>query len=427
MQTITLHPIKEAIPSFAAAQLVRVRPVKSLQVILKTVERCNLACTYCYYFFMGDESYLDRDPVIRVDRFQEIADFLVEGAKSLNLGSIRVVFHGGEPMMQKPREFQQLCHVLSTSLEGVCELILGIQTNGTILSDEWLDIFEAYRVRIGVSIDGPQEYHDHFRVDRKGRSSYEEIARNLRLMHRYFVQKRLSSLGTITVMNAAFSTARVFRHLRDDLGIVSQSYLLPDRSYEHPFEPGETPERYGELLAELFDVWVQDQEVSVREIQSIVNFFQLHKDETNVQEPLESSFNIQAYSTDEIIVIQSNGEVSIDDSLIPATTWRKNCKPGHIRSTSVEDFINTQDFLSLNQVHYNPPAACQSCKWLRLCGGGAPENRFSHRNGFDNPSVYCGGLKLFYEHVVAFLRQNGYPQELLDRKLGLEAGSTAVP
>ncbi|MBL8510349.1 MAG: hypothetical protein JNM52_01775 [Betaproteobacteria bacterium] len=342
------------------------------------------------------------------------------GAKALELTSIKVVFHGGEPLMQKPRDFKRLCETLRDSLNGVCELKLGVQTNDTILSDEWLDIFQAFHIDVGVSIDGPAEYQDKYRVDRKGKGFYADIAHNIQQMQQRVAEKRLRPIGTISVMNAQFSTARVFSHLSEELGITSQGYLLPDRSYEHPFEPGETPEQYGDLLAQLFDAWVENQSISVREVSNVVNFFQLRSDELEAAAEQGRRFDIEARPTSEIVIIQSNGELSIDDSLIPATEWRKGCATRHIANTTLADLIDSPDFLELNQVRNTRPTACKPCKWVKLCGGGATENRFSKENGFDNPSVYCAGLKRYYQHVVDFLLTNDYPETLINQKLSLK-------
>lgn len=141
--------------------------VDRLQVVFKIVERCNINCTYCYYFNMGDSSALERPPVVSVDSATQIASWLTDGCRELQVQQVAISFHGGEPMMLNPNKFAAICNSFTERLHPIVGLSFNIQTNGTILTDEWLSALCTHRVHVGVSIDGDRAANDRFRIDRK--------------------------------------------------------------------------------------------------------------------------------------------------------------------------------------------------------------------------------------------------------------------
>lgn len=387
------------------------RELRELQVILKTVERCNLACSYCYYFFMGDESYRERDPVMRLDTFAPVVKYLEEGVKDLAISEVNVVFHGGEPTLQKPRDFLDLVQRLRTALDPICKLTIGMQTNGYHLSDEWLKVIAQTKLDVGVSIDGPEAYHDANRKTVRGGPSHAKIAQNVQRLHSLQEQEGLPPTGVLSVLQHEAPIEAIYRHFRDDLKFKSFSFLLPDRSRDDPFTEGESAESYGDLLIRLFDLWADDQEVDVREIRKLTRFFQNQMPKSGDHKPVKYAVDTQ------VVVIHSTGEVKCDDSLTPALAWTKRVAPFNVRTSRLRDFIEDADIRSLRDFRNHPAESCRSCRWLRLCGGGVLENRYSTQRGFDNPSVYCEGLKKYYAHVTSYLVENGYPQDKIDDAL----------
>jgi uncharacterized protein len=252
------------------------KKIHRLQVILKTSERCNLACTYCYYFFGGDESYKKRPPIIGIDTVKKIATFLSDGVRNHDIDAVEIVFHGGEPMLQKPRMFDETCSILRDALEKTrTRLNFAIQTNGTIVSEEWIEVLSKHDVVIGISIDGPKEYNDQYRIDLRGRGSYELVEKGVKGFLQAKADNRLSQgIGTITVLNAEFNYKKIYRNLNADLGIERFSFLLPDTSYDSGLPAGVDVEDYGAILCDIFDEWLAHPNTSVRNIDEVLGFFQ---------------------------------------------------------------------------------------------------------------------------------------------------------
>jgi uncharacterized protein len=394
-------------------------PITEMQIILKTAERCNLACSYCYYFYLGDESFADRDPIIKPNIFFDIANFLAQGVKDLSLKKLQIVFHGGEPTLQKPHHFDQLCTVFRREIGAITSLFLGIQTNGFHITDEWLDLFEKHQVAVGVSIDGGREHHDKYRKDHKGNGSFDKILSNIKRIDERVKQGKIQSLGFLCVLNASYNPTELIDLLAVITDRTSIGFLLPDRSHDTVWLEGESPAEYGKRLCEIFDAWVKHGgRIGIREIEQAVNFFQLHAGEFDMEKQTKNhDFSFLENRNNEIVVVQSNGEVSIDDSLIPALEWRKSSNKSHVRSGRLSDFIANDDFMQIRSARRNLPSECKTCRWRSPCRGGVVENRFSKARGFDNPSVYCESWKVLFSHIESYLLSNGYPSAVFEQKL----------
>jgi uncharacterized protein len=152
-----------------------------LQVILKTVERCNINCSYCYYFHGSDRSWKQRPATLSDETADAVVRFLTDGARDLQIPEVEVVFHGGEPMMQSRRRFHRLCNSLRAAFaDHPSALSLAMQTNGTLVNEAWCQLLDEHRVSVGVSLDGTKEINDIHRVDHRGRSTYDATVEGLR-------------------------------------------------------------------------------------------------------------------------------------------------------------------------------------------------------------------------------------------------------
>jgi uncharacterized protein len=146
-------------------------------------------------------------PFITEEVMAEVPQFLLRSAQDLNLGRFRIVFHGGEPLLLKKSRFDQFCQSLSATLEGHAEVDFAVQTNGTLVDSEWIDLFERHKVAMGVSIDGTPDQHDLRRKDHHGRGSYQATVRGLRLLQEAEQLGRIPSVGAICVVNPGEDTA----------------------------------------------------------------------------------------------------------------------------------------------------------------------------------------------------------------------------
>ena len=384
--------------------------VKGIEVILKTVERCNINCSYCYYF-RDNHEYLQRPKYISVDTIKHIAAFLAQGAQALGLESIQIDFHGGEPTMQKKETFDWMCEHFRAQLSPHVVLNLAIQTNATLVDDGWVALFEKHQVHVGVSLDGPKEYHDIARLDHKGQSTYARTMKGVACLNAAAAQGRIPGMGALCVVNPKHDAKKILRHFVDDLNITGMDFLLPD--YTHDTFDHHTVKQYGDFLCALFDAWsARDfKHVQVRLISSVLS--RLGGDFRS------SLFRFsEEQATALAFTIHSDGTLAPDDVLRTTPLWTKHPQM-RVVETTLYAFLDHAFFHELGRADHTIPDGCQSCCWARICGGGGIlTHQYSSQNdSVNNPTVYCAGLKDFYSHVSAYLLKNGLSMERLQHAL----------
>lgn len=390
----------------------RPQSIETLQVVFKVVERCNLNCSYCYYFNMGDTSALERPAVVSLETARSLGRWIAEGCRELQIPKVSIAFHGGETMLLKPRNFAAICETLRDQIAPVAALSFCIQTNGTILNDEWLEIFREYAVRVGISIDGERRAHDRYRLNVQGRSTFDRTEDNLKHIAQWARGDPRLMPSTITVIDPDNDYTRIYEYLRG-LGVEQMNFLLPDRNADDPPPGGQDSSRsYGKVLYEIFEAWLAEDNpnVHIKYVDRMMAHFQLVRPRGR-----DSKRNKKEY---QVIMARSDATVAINDSYTPALSWYKQTPVYSIFGHSLREFLSDEIFLEIEDIASTVPAGCASCKWKRICKGGDLENRFSSKNGFDNPSVYCEGYKLLYQGVCDLLIENGYPVEAMRARFG---------
>ncbi|HET7843222.1 MAG TPA: radical SAM protein [Xanthomonadales bacterium] len=413
MNAIAKEVEAQPVPRVARTQRMT---AKHLQVVVKTAERCNLACTYCYYFFAGDERYRERPAIIPQDTVRALAEYLVAGCVDLGIPKLAIAFHGGEPMLQKPRQFDETCAAFRAAAEGRVELAFSMQTNGTLVSDRWLELLHRHGVAVGVSIDGTREQHDAQRVDHRGRGSFDRVVDGIRRLQAS--NKADSTVGPaiIGVLDHRYDQGETYRFLRRELDIRRMSFLLPDVSHDHEMPNGGTALDYGRALCQLFDAWAEedDPDISVRVLDEFIGRI----GSARAVVPLHRDRDGTTHLNYQILVAHSDGTVALNDSYTPALDWLKAAPVAKVDDgTPLRAFLDHPVFDAVDDAMLALPAACRGCEFRGVCRGGEIENRYSRANGFDNPSVYCEGLKLYYRHVLDWLVANGYPAERVAARL----------
>jgi uncharacterized protein len=342
------------------------KKIKTLQIVLKTAERCNISCTYCYYFFGGDTSYKQRPGLISQNSVKEIARFLKQGCIDLEIPNLLISFHGGEPTMQKAIEFRQTCEIFISTLANVVSLGFTIQTNGTLLSDEWIQALIDYNVDVGVSIDGPAIYNDMYRIDKKGKGTHAAVVDGIGKLNAKFKQGQLRPISQISVINAHFNYYTVLKHLLTELSINRLSFLLPDINYDTGFPDKHTSETYGKIFCNIFDLWSESGDFEVRQVEEILRFFK----NTVVSDTNRNDNNVVYENDYQILVIQSDATVALNDSWLTSLEWQQKVAKPHVTKISLKEYLGKPIFEEIREIYKTKPLECKSCKWLSVCGGG---------------------------------------------------------
>lgn len=359
-------------------------------LIIKVTARCNLNCGYCYEFNLADQTWR-HSPAMMSDAVWENILFRVKRHCDWSgQRSVRFSLHGGEPCLLGPKRFNALCIRARRYLEDI-NVKFSLQTNGTLLNQEWADTLAANDVNVGISLDGPKEVNDVFRIDHLGRGSYERVRAGIEMLKASEV-----SFGLLTVIQLGANPISIHRHFLD-LGCKSLSYLMPDYTYD---TIGDLHSRFGptpcaDYLIPIFDDWWFNSTIDIH----IRNFWDMSRLIMGGDSHVDALGNRPLY----FLVVNSSGDIEGLDVL-------KACDDGFIKTgLNVRD-ADFRDLARTDTIHSRMifgrlplPDVCRHCQERDTCGGGYHPHRYSRQRSFNNPSIWCADLLRLFTHMRARL------------------------
>jgi uncharacterized protein len=359
--------------------------------LLKVASRCNLNCRYCYVYNMGDESYRSQPSRMAAETVSALLSRVATYCVDENVHEVTFIFHGGEPLLAGEEFFRGFVAEATAVLGGDIIPTYALQTNGTLITTEWLDLFHELNISFGISLDGSQAIHDANRIYQSGAGSYLDVRKVIDIV---LADRRFEDLfcGVLTVINLAADPQDLYHHYRD-LGLRWCDFLLPDSTYDKPppgllFKKSETP--YADWLIAIFDEWFENEDTSLT-----IRIF-----ETIIKLLFAPGCGNEALGggRNGLLVIETDGGLEPVDVL-------KICGPAFTKLGLNVHRNEIRDACSVNLVQlYQKGAAglcetCQACPVVSVCGGGYLPHRYSSFNGFANPSVYCRDLMKLITHV----------------------------
>jgi uncharacterized protein len=376
----------------------RATPLQNLNIVFKISERCNLKCDYCYFFFGGDDTWKLHPPTVPEQVIEHLGAFAARAACDYGLEAITLIFHGGEPLLMKRQRFSDMCEKLR-GYENGFRFDFGLQTNGVLVDDQWISLFERYKVSVGVSLDGTRAINDLHRLDQRGRSSYDRTISGLRRMQEAAVQGRMSAPGLLSVINPAADGGEVYRHFVHDLGAKRMSFLTPDYTWDS--EVGDDVIRGVErFLVASLRAWLADKNPKIR--------IRVFSELLSAMIDPHAMELLQAYRDDyrNIISVSSNGDLGPEDTI--KTLDPRFASMGlNVARNDLKELVESDVWREQADAAIQRPKACEGCGWWKICKAGRPINRYSKALGFGNHSLYCSGLKDVYAEIAAFLMRNG--------------------
>ncbi|WP_432983650.1 FxsB family cyclophane-forming radical SAM/SPASM peptide maturase [Dactylosporangium sp. CA-233914] len=355
--------------------------------ILKVVNRCNINCDYCYVFQGPDQSWRGLPVRMSTDVTRAVAQRIAEHVTAHNLDHVDVVLHGGEPLLARPRHLGAVLEILRDRVPFVS---FELQTNGMLIDDEWLSLFDRFGVRVGVSLDGPPAANNRHRLSHRGRSTADAAVRGIELLRE---QSHLFA-GILAVVDLHDDPVEVHDYLAS-LGPPIVDFNLPHATHDSPpwrTDPDE-PE-YGRWLSRVYDAWIGADSYthSVRMLEDIVA----------LSLGAKGSVESLGLAPSGIVVVESDGSIENVDTL-------KAAAPG-AAELGLNVFDHTFDDVvrhpAIRQRQAGAAALaeeCQRCPLVSVCGGGYLPHRLSAERGYRNPSVYCQDLAYLIRHVQATL------------------------
>ena len=374
---------------------------KPLYVMLKpTGAHCNLACKYCYYL-EKNKLYPTAQRHLMSDEMLE--QFTREYIEAQTMNQVLFTWHGGEPLLRSI-DFYRKALSLQQKYAGGRRIDNVIQTNGTLLTDEWCEFFAQNHWLVGISIDGPQPYHDHYRLTAAGKPSWKKVMQGIKLLKKHGVEWNAMAVVNAYNVNHPLEFYRFFKEngcqflqftpiverlTRHEDGRTLAS--LADKDEISLSEASVAPEQWGYFLCAIFDEWVRKDVGKI-----FVEIF-----DCTLANWMGISPGICAYSKEcgHAGVMEHNGDIySCDHFVFP------EYKLGNIRDHSLIDMLygeQQQEFSRLK--HSSLLRQCKECDMEFACHGECPKNRFmKDKYGDSGLNYLCPGYYHYYQHVAPY-------------------------
>lgn len=350
-------------------------------LILKVASRCNLNCSYCFMYNLGDTTYKGQPKFMSYDMIDSILEKTKKYILKYNKKEFSFIFHGGEPLLIEKDFYRTFITKANTIKETLQDVVFryDIQTNGVLIDEDWCSLFRELQIYPSTSVDGTKKAHDMFRVDHKGNGSYDQVFNAVTLL-----KNQIGYADTVCVINIEEEPIAIYESFKK-MQVNSVNFLIPDFTHDNfPFDMEKS--EMADWLIVLFDIWIQDpNRYKIPMFIGIMN---------RLLGVTENSNNESA-----VLVIETNGGIEAIDSL-------KACGHGFTKS---EMNVLNNDFSDiknspLGKLYFEDSTTklcsqCLECPIRDVCQGGRLVHRFKKENGFNNPSVYCKDLIKFIAHV----------------------------
>ncbi len=389
---------------------------------------CNIDCTYC--FFLSKEALYPNEK----SRMSEatLEEYIRQLLESHRIPEVTVAWQGGEPTLMKLDFFRRSVEIVEKYRRPGQVINHTFQTNGLLLNDEWCEFFKKNNFLVGLSVDGPREIHNTYRVDRGGQGTFDKVMKGLSFLQRHKVEYNI--LCTVNAANENHGRT-VYRFFRDELKAnwiqfipiveraTSETIDIANQGWSNPADRKRllytqtgnlVTERtvgslqYGRFLVDIFEEWVRHDVGTV-----FVQLFDV---------TLESYFGrhllcIHAPTCGYGPALEHNGDLYSCDHFV-----EPDYLLGNIHKTHMQDLVSSPEQRKFGQDKLDSlTAQCQKCDVRQLCNGGCPKDRFAlSKEGEEGQNYLCPGLELFFTHtrpemqsMIKLLQQRRAPSDVM--------------
>ncbi|MDA0711213.1 MAG: anaerobic sulfatase maturase [bacterium] len=366
---------------------------------------CNIDCTYCFYL-EKEKLYPEKGKQWKMDE-ETLEQYVRHYIDAQDVPEVNFAWQGGEPTLMGV-EFFRKAVALQAQFSGGKTITNAFQTNATLMDDEWAEFLAQNRFLVGVSIDGPKHMHDHYRVDKGGKPTFDSVMRGVELLKKHRVE-----FNTLTVLQAhnAKHPLEVYNFLKSIGSQFLQFIPIVERVATRPredlltlvdpnFDADATVSewsvsalQYGRFLTQIFEEWVRKDVGS-----TFVQIFDVALGAWLGQNP---SLCIFAETCGDALIIEHNGDLySCDHYVYP------DYNLGNIHDTSIRDLVASPQQRKFGTDKRDTlPRYCRDCDYRFSCNGGCPKHRFIRTpDGEKGLNYFCKGYKMFFDTADPYLR-----------------------
>jgi uncharacterized protein len=355
---------------------------------------CNLDCEYC--FFLSKEALYPGDRFRMADEMLDT--YIRQVIESQAAPEVAIAWQGGEPTLMGVDFFRRALALAEQYRKPGRTLQHTIQTNGTLLTDEWCELFAEHGFLVGISIDGPRPLHDAYRVDKRGNPSFDKVMRGFELLRRHKVE--LNVLCTVNAANQDHPL-EVYRFLRDELE-VQHIQLIPivERDNDTGFQEGDRvtarsvdPEAWGGFLTMIFDEWVRH---------DVGTVFVSHFDAALASwVGVQPALCIFGETCGNAVALEHNGDLYSCDHFV-----EPDYLLGNIGTTHMVELLASPRQRTFGDAKRDTlPRYCRDCTVRFACNGECPKNRFTLTpDGEAGLNYLCAGYLSFFTHIDGLMK-----------------------
>ena len=369
-----------------------VKASREFQVFVKPIGSiCNLDCHYCYYLkkehlYPKGESFRMPDDILE--------EYIVQHIDASPEPVIRFSWHGGEPTVLGLDYFRKIVALQRKHQSPDQQIINGMQTNGTLLDEDWCRFLAVEGFMVGLSLDGPQEMHDMYRMTKDRKPTHEQTMRGYKLLQKHRAQTDI--LCVVNAHNVQHPT-QVYQFIKQ----IKAPYVtfLPMVEPEPGAEGGVSQltvpaEAWGAFLCTIFDEW-RDRDIGQIKVQ-------IFEEAARTAFEQEHSLCIFRPTCGDIPVVEHNGDFFSCDHYVD----NEHCL-GNIRETPLVELLESPAQKAFGQAKLDTlPRYCQECEVSAMCNGECPKNRFLHtQDGEAGLNYLCAGYKRFFTHCRPFVEE----------------------
>ncbi len=348
---------------------------------------CNLDCEYCFYLDRAADPY---EHLAGRTMSLDTLETLVDSYLFYSHPESTFAFQGGEPTLAGLKFFRKLVEFQQAHGRGGQSVGNSLQTNGILLDADWCELFREYKFLVGLSLDGPEDAHDRYRLNKAGHGSWSKAMEAAELMTREKVDFNILCVLSKANVNRAAEIYSFFRGLG-----IRYLQFIPLAEFGPDGEPLPftiSADEYGRFLCEVFDLWWPERR-NVR-----VRFFDNVAEALAGQKPGSCTLH---ESCDSYVVVEYNGDVYPCDFFVESG-W----KLGNIETESWSEIARRQRRYLFASKKAEPHAECAACDYRRICRGGCPKLRHAPHGRFEDLDWFCGAYKAIFAKAVKPLERD---------------------
>ncbi len=349
---------------------------------------CNMACTYCFYL---EKSHLFPE-LIKRRMSEDVLEEMIKQVMRYSRRHISFSWQGGEPTLMGLSFFKKIVEIQQKYGQGHV-VGNGLQTNSILIDRQWAGFLRDYCFLVGISLDGPEHIHDHYRLLRDGRGSWAIVIEKTKLLLDSSVE-----VNVLTVLNdySVQFPEEIYIFLKS-LGLNYMQFIpcveLDPRNPERMASFSVSPEKYGEFLVKVFDLWLSDfiddlPTTSIRYYDSVFYHYV-------GMVPPECTLMKECGN---YVLVEHNGDVYSCDFFVEPR-W----KLGNVLEGDLDFMLNSQRQKEFGKMKASLPRECRKCRWLQKCRGGCVKDRL-HNSLNQKLNFLCPAYKMFFEHADRKLR-----------------------